>query len=237
MRKLIVLLLVVGGMLVAADRLAAHEAGHVLSQRLASAYQFNQQPSVQVRGIPFLTQWSSGQYQEIDIEVPSVTASNVSVNNLSAQLHTVTTAHFATSSADVAGATAQQVNVTGVVPFSSVPVPKGFQVAAQGNQLKVTGTVSSGGFSAPIGAVVNVGVQNRELQLTVDHVQLPNSLSGLGLAIPVTAQLNQQLRAAASSFRLPMGVRLDSVSVIGDGLQISASASGIQVPGTRPMVG
>lgn len=237
MRKLLVLLLVVGALLVAGDRVAAYEAGQVLSQRLASAYQFSEQPTVQVQGIPFLTQWSSGKYQEIDLQVPSVTTSNVSVDNLSAQLHAVTTASFATSSADVAGATVGQVRVRGVVPFSSVPVPKGFQVAPQGNQLKLSGTASGGGLSAPITATVNVAAQDGKLQLTVDQVQLPGTLGALGLSGQVKAQINQQLQAAASSFQLPMGVRLDSVSVTGDGLRVSASASGVQVPGTRSLVG
>lgn len=230
MRKLLVFLLVVAAVLVAADRVAAYEAGQVLSQRLASAYQFSEQPAVQVQGIPFLTQWSSGKYQEIDVQVPSVTTSNVSVDNLSAQLHAVTTASFATSSADVAGATVGQVRVQGVVPYSSVPVPKGFKVAPEGNQLKLSGTASGGGVSAPIAATVNVAAQDGKLQLTVDQVQLPGPL---GLSGQVKAQINQQLQAAASSFQLPMGVRLDSVSVTGDGLRVSASASGVQVPGTR----
>jgi LmeA-like phospholipid-binding len=237
MRKLFVFLLVVAALLVAADRVAAYEAGQVLSQRLASAYQFSEQPTVQVQGIPFLTQWSSGKYQEIDVQAPSVTTGSVSVDNLSAQLHAVTTASFATSSADVAGATVGQVRVQGVVPYSSVPVPKGFQVAPEGNQLKLSGTASGGGVSAPITATVNVAAQDGKLQLTVDQVQLPGTLGALGLSGQVKAQINQQLQAAASSFQLPMGVRLDSASVTGDGLRVSASASGVQVPGTRSLVG
>ena len=237
MRKLLVFLLVVGVLLVAADRVAAYEAGQLLSQRLASAYQLGQQPTVQVQGVPFLTQWSRGKYQEIDVQVPSVTSSNLSVENLSAQLHTVTTASFATSSADVAGATVGQVNVQGMVPLSSVPVPKGFQVSPQGNQLKISGTAGGGGLSAPITALVNVGAQDGKLQLTVDQVDVPNSLSALGLASQVKAQVNQQLHDAAASFQLPMGVHLDTVGVTGTGLQVSASAAGVQVPGTRTVIG
>ena len=65
--------------------------------------------------------------------------------------------------------------------------------------------------------------------------QVPGDLEvlTLGLSGRVKAQINQQLRAEASSFQLPMGVRLDSVSVTGAGLQVSASASGVQVPATR----
>ncbi|MBO0684991.1 MAG: DUF2993 domain-containing protein [Candidatus Dormibacteraeota bacterium] len=237
MRKLFVFVVVVGALLVAADRVASYEAGQMISQQLAAAYQFSQQPTVQVQGVPFLTQWSSGKYQEIDVQVPTVTTSNVSVDNLSAQLHAVTTSSFVTKSADLAGATVGQVNVQGVIPFSSVPVPQGFQVSAQGNQLKVSGTASSGGFSAPVTATVNVGAQDGKLQLTVDQVDLPGSLSALGLASQVKAQVNQQLQSAASSFQLPMGVRLESAAVTGDGLQVSAGARGVQVPGTRSLFG
>jgi DUF2993 family protein len=230
MRKLIVFLLVLGALLVVADRVAAYEADQVLSQRLASAYQFGQQPQVQVQGIPFLTQWSSGRYQEIDVHVPSMTAHRVSVNDLTAQLRTVTTAAFATSSADVSGATVGQVNLQGVVPYDSLPVPSGFQLAPQGNQLKVSGTATSQGISVPITAIVNVGVQNGALRLTTAQVDVPVSVSRLGLGPQVTAQVNQQLAATASALQLPMGVHLDAVAVTDGGLQVAASASQVQVP-------
>jgi len=225
-KKLLVFLILVSALLVAADRAAAWEAGQVLADRLARTYQLDQPPDVQVQGIPFLTQWSSGQYQEVDVRAPTVTSNKVSITNLSAQLHTVTTASFATSSADLAGATVREVDVQGLLPYASLPLPQGLQVAPQGNQLRLSGSISVRGVSVPVSATVNVSVRNGSLLLTTDQLNVPAAFSRLGLA----AIVNQQLQAASAAFQLPLGAHLNAVSVQPTGLQASASATQVQLP-------
>jgi hypothetical protein len=225
-KKLLVFLIVVSALLVAADRAAAWEAGQVLADRLARAYQFDQPPDVQVQGIPFLTQWSSGQYQEVDVRAPTVTYNKVSITNLSAQLHTVTTAAFATSSADLAGATVREVDVQALLPYASLTLPQGLQVAPQGNQLRLTGSISVRGVSVPVSATVTVGVRNGSLQLTTAQLNVPSAFTRLGLA----SLVDQQLQAATAAFQLPLGAHLDAVSVTPTGLQASASATQVQLP-------
>jgi hypothetical protein len=225
-RRLFLFVIVVAGLLAAADRVAAWAAGQLVADRLARAYQLDRAPQVQVQGIPFLTQWSSGRYQEVDVQLPDVTTNRVTVTNLSAQLHTVTTTGFATSSADLAGATIGQVDVQGVVPYASIPLPPGFQATPQGSQLRLSGSISAAGVSVPLTATVSVSVQNGVLQLTADQVNVPGAFSRLGLA----AVLNQELSAARTALQLPVGARLDAVSVTPSGLQISASATQVQMP-------
>ena len=219
-------MIVVAGLLVAADRLAAWGAGQLVADRLARAYQLGRAPQVQVQGVPFLTQWSSGRYQEVDVQLPNITTNNVSVTDLSAQLHAITTRAFATSSADVAGATIGEVDVQGVVPYAGIPLPPGLRVTPQGNQLQLSGSISAAGASVPISATVSVGVQNGRLQLTADRV---NGAVGLR-ALAVTAELNQQLKGASVALQLPVGARLNAVSVTQGGLGVSASASQVQMP-------
>ena len=202
-------MIVVAGLLVAADRLAAWGAGQLVADRLARAYQLGRAPQVQVQGVPFLTQWSSGRYQEVDVQLPNIT-----------------TRAFATSSADVAGATIGEVDVQGVVPYAGIPLPPGLRVTPQGNQLQLSGSISAAGASVPISATVSVGVQNGRLQLTADRV---NGAVGLR-ALAVTAELNQQLKGASVALQLPVGARLNAVSVTQGGLGVSASASQVQMP-------
>jgi hypothetical protein len=224
-KKLLLFLIVVSALLVAADRAAAWEAGQVLADRLARAYQFDQPPEVQVQGTPFLTQWSSGRYQEVDVRATALTASRVSITNVSAQLHAVTTAAFATSSADLAGATAGEVDVQGLLPYNSLTLPQGLQVAPQGNQLRLSGSISAAGVSVPVSATVNVSVQNGRLQLTADQLNVPSAFARLGLA----SLVNRQLQAASTAVQLPMGAHLDTVAVTPNGLQVSASATQVQI--------
>ena len=227
MKKLLLFLIVVSALVVAADRAAAWEAGQVLADRLARAYQFDQPPDVQVQGTPFLTQWSSGQYQEVDVRATGLTTSRVSITNVSAQLHAVTTAAFATSSADLAGATVREVDVQGLLPYASLSLPQGLQVAPQGNQLRLSGSISAAGVSVPVSAIVSVSVQNGRLQLTAGQLNVPSAFARLGVA----SLVNRQLQAASTALQLPMGAHLDTAAVTPTGLQVSASATQVQLPG------
>jgi len=218
--KLLVFLIVVAGLLVGADRLAAWEAGQIVADRLARAYQLDQPPDVEVRGVPFLTQWSSGRYQEVDVHLPSVTTNQLTVTNLSAQLHAVSAAPFATSSADVAAATIGEVDAQGVVPYGSIPLPPGFQLRPEGDQLRLSGSISAAGVSVPVTATVGVSVQDGSLQLTAGQVSVPG----------LTAVLNQRLTEARRALQLPLGARLEGVVVTPGGLQVSASAAQVKMP-------
>jgi hypothetical protein len=118
------------------------------------------------------------------------------------------------------------VDVHGVVPYSSIPLPPGFQVTPQGNQLQLSGSISAAGVSVPVTATVSVSVQDGALQLTADRVNVPAAFTRLGLA----SVLNQELRGARTALQLPVGARLNTVSVTPTGLQIAASATQVQMP-------
>jgi hypothetical protein len=226
MKQLFVFLLIVAALAVGADRAAAWEAGQVLSSKLASTYNLDQQPAVQVQGVPFLTQWGSGHYQEIDAQLPAATADQVRITDVSAQLHDIRTAAFVTSSADISGATVGTANVQGMVPYSSLPLPQGFQASAAGDRLHLTGTARSGSLSVPVTATVRVGVTNGQLTLTAESVTTSNPLA----QSTVAAIVRQQLASTNLLRSLPFGVQLQAVTVTQTGLQIAAAGRDLQVP-------
>src|SRR5262249_19904881 len=84
---LVVLLVVVGGLLVAADRVAAYAAERTVAreakQELASQQiSAAQDPIVHVYGVPFLTQVVRGKYQKITIDVVQPSAQGVTLDDL-----------------------------------------------------------------------------------------------------------------------------------------------------------
>jgi hypothetical protein len=217
---------VVAGLLVAADRVAAWAAGQVLAQSLVSAYQLDQRPDVQVQGVPFLTQWSSGRYQEVDVRTPHVTAQNVTVSDVSAQLHDVSTAPFATSPSAVAGATVGEVDAQGVVPYRVLPLPPGLQLTPQGDRLQLSGSYSVGPVTVPVAATVGVTVRNGSLKLVPEQVSVPSQYSRFGIA----SRIEQLIGSVSVTPPLPMGGRLQGASVTPAGLRVSATASQVALP-------
>ncbi|MBO0690723.1 MAG: DUF2993 domain-containing protein, partial [Candidatus Dormibacteraeota bacterium] len=72
MRKVVVAVVVVVlvvAVLVAADRIGANVAAGQISSNLQSQLRLPQQPTTQIQGEPFLTQWASGHYDEIDVSL------------------------------------------------------------------------------------------------------------------------------------------------------------------------
>jgi len=84
---LVVLLVLVGGLLVAADRVAAYAAERTVAreakQELASQQISEaQDPTVRVYGFPFLTQVARGKYQKITIDMVKPSAQGVTLDDL-----------------------------------------------------------------------------------------------------------------------------------------------------------
>ncbi len=84
---LIVLVVLVGGLLVAGDRLAAYAAERTVAreakQELASQQiTAAEDPVVHVSGVPFLTQVARGRYQKITIDVVKPSAQGVTLDDL-----------------------------------------------------------------------------------------------------------------------------------------------------------
>lgn len=73
MRKLLITLLVLVGLVVAADFGAAAAAEYQVSKHLRSELELQADPSVRINGFPFVTQAASGTYSEIEVAASSVT--------------------------------------------------------------------------------------------------------------------------------------------------------------------
>lgn len=68
MRKLLVTVLVLAGLLLAADFGAAAAAEYKISQQLRSEFNLSRDPAVRIHGFPFLTQALSGHYSHIEVQ-------------------------------------------------------------------------------------------------------------------------------------------------------------------------
>lgn len=67
MKKLVITVLVLAGLLVAADFAAAAYAEYQVAKRLRSEFSLAAEPSVRINGFPFVTQALSGTYRSIDM--------------------------------------------------------------------------------------------------------------------------------------------------------------------------
>jgi hypothetical protein len=233
MKKVVVAVLVVVlvvAVLVAGDKIGANVAASQISSKLQSQLRLPQQPTTQIKGEPFLTQWAGGHYDEIDVSLPSLTSTQVgvqnlekevTVQNLNARMLNVTTGSFAHSQGDVANTTAGSVELSGTVPYSSLPIPEGLQASSENNRVKVTGTTELRGVSAPVTGYITPKVENNKVIFAPQEVKVGNT------RLQAAAERALQIEIDVSN--LPYKAQLTSVQVVPGGLRATASANNLKL--------
>lgn len=210
-RGLVITLIVLIGLLIAADFGAKAYAESAIASKIDSSG-LGTKPSVSIEGFPFLTQVAAHNLKQIDISASNFSVKQVVISSLNA------TATGVRPNASFSGATISQINGTVVVSFTTVtnlvPVP-GLTVTADPadgpNAIKLNSSL--GGATGKI-------VQTGPNTITVDV----GNLTGLaGLA----SLLGGSALAPSYTFdipQLPAGLVVRSVSVTSQGIVATASA-------------
>jgi hypothetical protein len=106
LRRLLIPLVVLAGLLVVADRVALHYAERDVAKRLQADAHTSTTPGVSIHGFPFLTQLIGGKFGSVDIDMHGIDTGTVRISRLTVHLHD---AHV--SLGDVLGQTSSQVRV------------------------------------------------------------------------------------------------------------------------------
>lgn len=223
MRKLLIVVIVLAGLLVVADRVAVAVAGRQIAGRVQSAYNLSSKPSVSVQGFPFLTQVASGDYHQIDVSIGSLSTDGVQVNGLMAELSGVRAPLSALLGHGSSSITAAQVTGSGTVPFSSVRshLPHGVQLSQDGDALRLAGTVSYLGVTVPVSADATLAVDGSGIAVTPTRISVASAGSALSSVIA------GQFRFVVPVTGLPLHLAVRSVSVVPGGVRVGASAADV----------
>jgi LmeA-like phospholipid-binding len=210
-RGLVIALIVLIGLLVAADFGAKAYAESAIASKIDSSG-LGVKPSVSIEGFPFLTQVAARDLKQIDISASNFTVKQVVISSLNA---TATGVH---PNASFNSATIDQVNGTVVVSFTTitnlVPVP-GLTVTAD-----PAGGPDAISFNSSLGGATGKIEQTSSNQITI---QVGNLTGLAGIASLVGGS------PLASSYTfdiptLPAGLVVRSVTVTSQGIVAKASA-------------
>jgi hypothetical protein len=226
MRKLLITVVVLIGLLVAVDRIALLVAEHQASKTIAATFNLQQPPGVSIHGFPFLTEVAAGQYQQVDVTVNSLTSNGVPVQNLNTQF-TAVHAPFRQMLFGGSGpstVSADQANGTATVPYSAVnqQLPSGVTVSGNGSDLKMSGTTSVLGRQVPFSASAAVTANGGGITIAPRHVTVDGQ-TGVPASAVGPMSINLPVRD------LPMHLSVNSAQPTSNGLQIGVSAQNVQV--------
>jgi hypothetical protein len=220
-RIVLVVVVVLGGLFVAADRIAVSVAQNKAAERAQITEGLDSKPKVTIKGFPFLTQAAFGKLDDVTIKAEDIAAGGgmetLRIASFNADLHGVKFSNsYRTAIADSADGTA-------FITYAdlSKAAPAGITVSSAGTSadgkamVKLTGTIP--GIGTKISVLSEVTVRG-PASIGLHAQKLPKELTALGLEDNV----RQQIDFTRQLTHLPEGISLTSVKTTPDGLSVAA---------------
>ncbi|MFF7214461.1 DUF2993 domain-containing protein [Streptomyces sp. NPDC008238] len=226
LKVLLVLFVLLGGLFVAADRIAVHFAESEAADRAKTTLGLTSPPGIDIKGFPFLTQVLAKKLDDVEVTADGVQAAGTGgetlrVARFRADLHGVSLGDgFSSAVADTAEGTA-------LVSYEDLAkaAPSGVTIGYGGTSANGKGQVKMGvEVSTPVGTikrsvVSEVAVAGKgKIKLTAGKIP------GLDSLPPVVEDLiRERIDFTRALTGLPEGIELSSVTATADGIDIAAT--------------
>lgn len=225
MRKgLVIFLILLVGVIIAADRIGLWVAQDQIAKNVASQYDLDHKPEVKIKGFPFLNQALNGRYGEIDVNVGDVTQLGVHLTGTVVTLKGVKAPLSDALHGDASKMVADTATSVATVSYADVDkqAPRGLKVSAKGKDLQVRGPVTVLGLSRTVTATVTVRPSGRSVRV------VPQTVDAGGTTIPVT--LVQQAFSFTMPVKgLPLNTRISDVQIAQDGLRVTTTGEHVNL--------
>jgi len=222
MRALLVVLLVLLGLSVLADRVALRAAQTAVAERLAETGGLAGDPEVEIRGFPFLTQAVGGRYDDVRIALSAAELGQPEGTRADIALRGVHVPLSAVLSGSVSEVPVDRIDGTATLSYELLSAQLGGDTTLrpEGSRLRITRTVELLGYTLPLTATGTVTLDGDELVVDVAEA------AGAGVDVPgflidrASDLLDIRYRVPA----LPFGLRLTGVHPAGDGVVVQVEA-------------
>jgi hypothetical protein len=229
MRRLLLVLVLLAGCVIGADRGAAWLAARLVATRVQSTEHLAQRPRVLVHGTPFLPQIVRGRYQAVEVWALDLRPEPLPVAEVDATLTGVRLPLGDVLRRSVSQVDADSVRARVMLRYGDLNTylaGRNLSVAAAGPSLRVTGTARVLGRDFSAAAVSDVAVRDGQVVVTAHRIETGNSLADTALSAAADARrLDFTVRLGS----LPVGLRLTDVRVQPDGLVLTADARAVVV--------
>jgi hypothetical protein len=222
-RALLVVLLLLLGLAVAADRFAVGIAEDKVAQQLAEKGGLHGTPAVDIAGFPFLTQAVAGRYDDVRISLtaeqlgqPAGTRAHVVLHGVHVPLSTVL-------SGSVDRVPVDRIDGTATLPYALLTAKLGGDTTLrpEGDGLRITKTVELLGQTIPLTATGTVTLEGNQLVIDVQKA------AGAGVDLPgfLVNRASDLLDVRYDVPALPFGLQLTGVTPGKDGVHVTVAAT------------
>lgn len=223
MKRLVISLVVLLGLLLVADRAGAAFAAQAVAVQAQASAGLRSEPDVDIGGFPFLTQALAGRYTRVEVRADTVTAGEITLSRLEA---TLDGARIPLS--DALSGSVEQVPVDGirgraVVGYDELSRRSGDRelvVSPAGGQLRVTGSVQVLGRTVSVNALSDVEVVEGDLVVRAQSFEVGNEAVDELLTRALRGRLDLRIPLTG----LPYGLQVTGIEVQAEGLIVLASS-------------
>ncbi|MGW0995026.1 LmeA family phospholipid-binding protein [Streptomyces sp. NPDC002523] len=242
LRIILIIVVILGGLFVIADRVAVHLAEEKVADKVKATENLASTPDVNIKGFPFLTQLAGGSLDDVQIGIKDYEAATgnggrtIRIDDLKADMKGVS------FSGDYSSATADSATGTATISYTellkaarSEPTEVAPGILARivglsdgGNgkiKVSVEGTVSSLGIKRTVSVLSSVSVVDDKVQVRADN------LPELGVAAIAESRIRQVIDFQQVIDRLPGGIKIDKVQAAQDGVEITVKGSDVKLAG------
>ena len=220
---LVVLLLVLGGVFVLADRVGVGIAEGQVAEQVADRGGLAGTPAVDIAGFPFLTQALSGTYDDVRIQLtaeelgqPAGTRADVSLRGVHVPLSDVL-------SGSVQEIPVDQVDGTATLSYELLSAQLGGDttLSREGDGLRLTKSVEVLGFEFSLTASGTVSLQDQDLVVDVEDA----SAGAVDVPGFVLDEAEDLLDFRYPVPALPFGLQLTGVTPAAQGVDVAVEAT------------
>jgi hypothetical protein len=222
-KALLVVLLLLAGLTLLADRLAVGVAEDQVAQQLAGKGGLVGTPEVDITGFPFLTQVVGGRYEDVRIALdaeelgqPEGTRADVSLRGVHVPLRSAL-------AGSVTEVPVDRIDGTATLAYELLAAELGSDatIAPEGDGLRITRTVEVLGYRLPVTAAGTVALDGDQLVVDVEEA------AGAGVDIPdfLVDRVSDLLDLRYTVPELPFGLQLTRVDPAADGVRVRVEAT------------
>jgi hypothetical protein len=218
-RILLIVGVILGGLFVAADRIAVNVAENRAASGAQTSQGLSSKPKVSIGGFPFLSQVAAGKLDDVKITADGIAAGSggqsVRINSFHADLHGVKLSNgYHTAVADSASGSAflTYADLTKAAP-AGVTVTYGGADKSGRPMVKLTGSFQG----ATLSVLSQISVRGAN-GIGLHALGLPTAFTALGLDSVVRQMIDFTTQLA----HLPSGISLTGVTTTADGISVAA---------------
>ena len=222
MRALLVVLLLLVGLAVVADRVAVGVAEDRVGEQLAAKGGLAGTPEVDIAGFPFLTQAVAGTYDDVRISLTAEQLDQPEGTRADIALHGVHVPLSSVVSGSVDQVPVDRIDGTATLSYTLLAAQLGGDTTLrpEGDGLRITKTVEVLGQTIPLTAAGTVSLDGNQLVVDVEKA------AGAGVDLPefLVTRVSDLLDLRYDIPALPFGLQLTAVEPAEDGVDVRVEA-------------